>query len=81
MGTIVASMVGVQTASLIALLGAAGFAIGLALQGSLANFSGGVLILLFKPFKTGDEIETPGYGGVLRSTFGMCIMGRWKVLI
>ena len=62
---IVASMVGVETASLIALVGAAGLAIGLALQGSLANFAGGVLILLFKPFKVGDEIEAQGYRGVV----------------
>lgn len=62
---IVASMVGVETASLIALLGAAGLAVGLALQGSLANFAGGVLILFFKPFKVGDEIEAQGYRGVV----------------
>ena len=54
---IFASMVGVETTSLIALLGAAGLAVGLALQGSLSNFAGGVLILFFKPFKAGDEIE------------------------
>lgn len=58
-----ASMIGVETASLIAMLGAAGLAIGLALQGSLANFAGGVLILLFKPFKAGDIIESQGYLG------------------
>lgn len=58
-----ASMIGVETASLIAMLGAAGLAIGLALQGSLANFAGGVLILLFKPFKTEDVIEAQGYLG------------------
>ena len=62
---IVASMIGVETASLIAMLGAAGLAIGLALQGSLANFAGGVLVLLFKPFKVGDEIEAQGYQGVV----------------
>ncbi|WP_461480777.1 mechanosensitive ion channel family protein [Porticoccus sp.] len=62
---IIASMVGVETASLIALLGAAGLAVGLALQGSLANFAGGVLILFFKPFKAGDEIEAQGYRGVV----------------
>ncbi|TNE77431.1 MAG: mechanosensitive ion channel, partial [Gammaproteobacteria bacterium] len=62
---IVASMVGVETASLIALLGAAGLAVGLALQGSLANFAGGVLILFFKPFKAGDEIEAQGYRGLV----------------
>ena len=58
-----ASMVGVETASLIAILGAAGLAIGLALQGSLANFAGGILILLFKPFKAGDVIEAQGFVG------------------
>ena len=58
-----ASMIGVETASLIAMLGAAGLAIGLALQGSLANFAGGVLILLFKPFKADDIIEAEGYLG------------------
>jgi len=62
---IFASMIGIETTSLIAMLGAAGLAIGLALQGSLANFAGGVLILLFKPFKKGDVIEAQGYiGGV-----------------
>ncbi|GAB5381789.1 MAG: mechanosensitive ion channel [Aliiglaciecola sp.] len=61
-----ASMIGVETASLIAMLGAAGLAIGLALQGSLANFAGGVLILLFKPFKAGDIIESQGYLGRVR---------------
>ncbi len=54
----VAGMVGVQMTSFIAILGAAGLAIGLALQGSLANFAGGVLILIFKPFKVNDYIVT-----------------------
>lgn len=63
---IFASMVGVETASLIALLGATGLAVGLALQGSLANFAGGVLILIFKPFKVGDEIESDSYRGFVR---------------
>lgn len=62
---IFASMVGVETASLIALLGAAGLAIGLALQGSLANFAGGVLILFFRPFKADDVIEAQGYVGIV----------------
>lgn len=62
---IVASMVGVETTSLIALLGAAGLAVGLALQGSLANFAGGVLILLFKPYKVGDLIEAQGYTAIV----------------
>lgn len=59
----VASMVGVETTSFIAALGAAGLAIGLALQGSLANFAGGVLILLFRPFRIGDWIEAQGVAG------------------
>jgi small conductance mechanosensitive channel len=59
----VASMVGIATTSFIAVIGAAGLAIGLALQGSLGNFAGGVLILIFKPFKVGDVIEAQGYLG------------------
>lgn len=59
----VASMVGIETTSFVAIMGAAGLAVGLALQGSLANFAGGVLILLFKPFKVGDLIEAQGYIG------------------
>ncbi len=54
---------GVQTASLIALLGAAGLAVGLALQGSLSNFAAGVLIVLFRPYKVGDWIEGGGVSG------------------
>lgn len=61
----VASMIGIATTSFIAILGAAGLAVGLALQGSLANFAGGVIILFFKPYKVGDWIEAQGYvGGV-----------------
>ena len=59
----VASMVGIQTTSFIAVLGAMGLAVGLALQGSLGNFAGGVLILLFKPFKVGDVIDAQGFLG------------------
>ncbi len=62
----VASMVGVETTSFIAMLGAAGLAVGLALQGSLANFAGGVLILFFRPFKVGDLIEAQGYLGFVK---------------
>ncbi|UTA48207.1 mechanosensitive ion channel [Simiduia sp. 21SJ11W-1] len=62
----VASMVGIQTTSFVAVLGAAGLAIGLALQGSLSNFAGGVLILLFKPFKAGDFIEAQGIAGTVK---------------
>ncbi len=63
----VASMVGVETTSFVALVGAAGLAIGLALQGSLANFSGGVLILIFRPFTTGDYIKAQGHEGVVET--------------
>ena len=62
----VAGMLGVHTASFVAILGAAGLAIGLALQGSLANFAGGVLILIFKPYKVGDTIETLGQKGEVK---------------
>jgi small conductance mechanosensitive channel len=54
---------GIQTASLIAVLGAAGLAVGLALQGSLSNFAAGVLIVLFRPYKVGDWIEGAGVSG------------------
>ncbi len=59
----VASMIGIATTSFVAILGAATFAVGLALQGSLSNFAGGVLILLLKPFKVGDTIEAQGFVG------------------
>src|SRR5690554_913299 len=62
----VAGMIGIQVTSFIAVLGAAGLAIGLALQGSLSNFAGGVLILMFKPFRVGDAIEAGGHSGVVR---------------
>ena len=61
----VASMIGIATTSFIAILGAAGLAIGLALQGSLANFAGGVLVLMFRPFKVGDFIEAQGVSGTV----------------
>jgi len=63
----VISMIGVQTTSFIAILGAAGLAIGLALQGSLTNFAGGVLILVFKPYKVGDYIKTNGEEGFVEA--------------
>lgn len=62
----VASMVGIATTSFVAIIGAAGLAVGLALQGSLGNFAGGVLILIFKPFKVGDVIEAHGFLGSVR---------------
>ena len=60
---LVVTQLGVKTSSLVAILGAAGLAIGLALQGSLANFAGGVLLLVFKPFKVGDFISAQGVEG------------------
>lgn len=61
----VASMVGIETTSFVAVLGAAGLAIGLSLQGSLGNLAGGVMILIFRPFKNGDYIEAQGVEGVV----------------
>lgn len=61
----VAAMIGISTTSFIAVIGAAGLAVGLALQGSLANFAGGVLILIFKPFKVGDVIEAQSFAGTV----------------
>jgi len=57
--------VGIQTTSLVALIGAAGLAVGLALQGSLSNFASGVMIIAFRPFKTGDFVELAGVAGVV----------------
>lgn len=59
------SQMGVQTTSFIAILGAAGLAVGLALQGSLANFASGILIILFRPFKSGDFIDAGGISGTV----------------
>ena len=63
----VAGMIGIQTTSFLALIGTAGLAVGLALQGSLANFAGGVLILFLRPFRAGDYIEAQGVGGTVES--------------
>ena len=63
---VVLGTVGVETTSFAAILAAAGLAIGLALQGSLGNFAGGVLIMIFKPFKIGDLIEAQGEVGVVK---------------
>jgi len=60
---LVITQLGVKSSSLIAIIGAAGLAIGLALQGSLSNFAGGVLILMFKPFRVGDWISAQGLDG------------------
>jgi small conductance mechanosensitive channel len=59
------NQIGVQTTSLIAVMGAAGLAIGLALQGSLANFASGVLIVMFRPYRAGDFVEAAGISGVV----------------
>lgn len=66
------SMVGVEVTSFIAVLGAASLAVGLALQGSLSNFAGGVMILIFRPFKVGDVIETQGVIGSVHSIQVIC---------
>lgn len=63
--TVIAQL-GIQTSSFVAIVGAAGLAVGLALQGSLANFAGGVLIMLFKPYKVGHFIEAQGVAGVVK---------------
>jgi len=57
---------GIQTASFVAILGAAGFAVGMAMQGTLANFASGVMIMLFRPFKTGDFIDAAGVKGSVK---------------
>ncbi|MCH8980456.1 mechanosensitive ion channel [candidate division KSB1 bacterium] len=59
------NQIGVQTTSLIAIMGAAGLAIGLALQGSLANFAAGVLIIMFRPYRVGDFVEAAGISGTV----------------
>ena len=59
------NQLGVDTTSLIALMGAAGLAVGLALQGSLQNFASGVMLIVFRPFKTGDFVEAGGVAGTV----------------
>lgn len=61
------NQLGVQTTSIVAILGAAGLAVGMALSGTLQNFAGGAMILMFKPFKVGDFIEAQGYSGTVKS--------------
>lgn len=63
----VMGMVGIQTTSFIAVLGAAGLAVGMALQGTLQNFAGGVIIFLLKPFKVGDYIDSAGVQGTVKN--------------
>jgi small conductance mechanosensitive channel len=62
----VLGMLGIEMTSFIAILGAAGLAVGMALSGTLQNFAGGVMILIFKPFKVGDVINAQGYTGAVR---------------
>ncbi len=63
----VIGILGIDTSSFVAVIAAAGFAIGLAFQGSLANFAGGVLLLTLRPFKVGDFIEANGYNGTVQA--------------
>ena len=62
----VLNKLGIQTTSIVAVIGACGLAVGLALQGSLSNFASGVLIILFRPFSIGDTIETAGSTGMVK---------------
>ncbi len=62
----VLGMLGIEMTSFIAILGAAGLAVGMALSGTLQNFAGGVMILIFKPFKVGDYIDAQGYSGTVK---------------
>ncbi|MDP4269162.1 MAG: mechanosensitive ion channel [Bacteroidota bacterium] len=63
---IIVSVLGIETSSFVALFASAGVAIGLALSGTLQNFAGGVMVLLFKPYKVGDVIEAQGYTGTVK---------------
>jgi small conductance mechanosensitive channel len=63
----VLSMLGIEMTSFVAILGAAGLAVGLALSGTLQNFAGGVMILIFKPYKVGDFVEAQGYKGTVNA--------------
>lgn len=68
----IAGIVGIETSSFVAVLGAASLAVGLALQGSLSNFAGGVLILIFRPFKVGDIITAGGHNGLVQEIQIFC---------
>jgi small conductance mechanosensitive channel len=57
---------GIETTSFVAIIGAAGLAVGLALQGSLANFAAGVMLILFQPFKVGDKVDAGGASGIVK---------------
>lgn len=66
LGISVAGMIGIEMTSFIAILGAAGLAVGMALSGTLQNFAGGVMLLVFKPYKVGDYVEMQGYAGTVK---------------
>lgn len=79
------SQLGVQTASLVAILGAAGLAVGLALQGSLSNFAAGVMTIIFRPYNTGDFVEVAGQTGQVEEvdifTTNLRLPDRTKIII
>jgi small conductance mechanosensitive channel len=79
------AQLGIQTTSFIAVIGAAGLAVGLALQGSLANFASGVLMLIFRPFKAGDFIEAAGVSGIVEEihifTTQLCTLDNKTIII
>ena len=64
--TFVLNSFGVQTTSIVALLGAAGLAVGLALQGTLSNFAAGIMLIVFRPFKQGDFVSVSGQSGTVK---------------
>lgn len=79
------SQLGVQTASLVAILGAAGLAVGLALQGSLANFAAGVMTIIFRPYNVGDVVEVAGQMGQVEEvdifTTALRLPDKTKIII
>lgn len=80
------SQLGIQTASFVAILGAAGLAIGLALQGSLSNFSAGVMLIIFQTFRVGDLIEAAGVTGIVQeiqifNTVLMSADGKQRIIV
>ena len=66
-GTVILNKFGVQTTSIIALLGAAGLAVGLALQGTLSNFAAGIMLIVFRPFQKGDYVSVGGSAGTVKA--------------
>ena len=60
------NQLGIQTTSFVAIIGAAGLAVGLALQGTLSNFAAGVMLIMFQPFKVGEEVEAGGAVGIVK---------------